>query len=580
MRGEQAMMPSRKTALVAGLLLPAILLPTCAWFIASSRELEHTIEAAHQEAIQQLEARATTQAARLERRLEQLRSGESTRPFFHYQNLFHDPRGAAQGLAVTPSPLVSGTFDPLIEAHFQINEQGQVSLPTVNDQFPELSAEEGFAVYCDFLAAMQSGVVLDHAVTQSMPSLENEQTMVIERSQWEQNVRADAVYAMLTGNAVLPSITDAGDPDASVKIRVGPLQWQTLTLASGSKLVALREVATPLGTLVQGFAPSLSKAAEWLELDPRELSLQLLDNPTSDTDFRAPVGETCWALQTHSAPILEAVEVDARAMTRRFHTRFALLATALLLTAGAVVAITAQTDRLAAQRARFATTAAHELKTPLSSLRLYSEMLAEGLGNPTRTASYASQIATEASRLSRVVTNMLDLSRLERGAALAHPQLQDPAHVLRECLAQLHPALEDAGLALDQEVPATLQPVMVDTDALCQILCNLLDNAEKHTRGTAHRSVTVRAVSEAQGIRITVSDNGPGLRGSGSRLFSPLSRSRHRSKHSGLGLGLPLARSLARAQGGDLVIDHAPGLGAQITVVLPRPSESPSRSRS
>jgi signal transduction histidine kinase len=236
-----------------------------------------------------------------------------------------------------------------------------------------------------------------------------------------------------------------------------------------------------------------------------------------------------------------------------------------------VVLILFETDRLAHQRARFAAAAAHELKTPLSSLMLHSEMLAESMGKPENSARYAAVVAAEAERMSRLVTNMLDLARLEQGALVAASSPGDLAVAVGRCIERLRPRLEEVGLAVEITVAPDLPQARFDQDALCQILDNLLDNAEKYTRSVADRRVTIR-LQEADGcVIIAVADNGPGIpRHKRRALFKAFSRLAEQGGASGLGLGLALARSLAVAQGGDLELGDEDGTGATFLLTLPQ----------
>ena len=144
-----------------------------------------------------------------------------------------------------------------------------------------------------------------------------------------------------------------------------------------------------------------------------------------------------------------------------------------------VVAMVHQSERLAQQRAQFAAAAAHELRTPLAGMRLYGEMLAEGLGNPDRARDYARRIAGEAERLGRVVTNVLSFTRLEQGSISVRPQPGDLAAAVRDACRRQRPALEESGAELELELAEDLPPVSFDHDAVANILQNLLDNAEK-----------------------------------------------------------------------------------------------------
>jgi signal transduction histidine kinase len=556
------MLSFRRTTLATVLVAIAVLIPIGAWWLTGARSVRQRLTTLEVEALSAVRTGLDRHAERLGSRLESLRVTESARPFYHYQNLYHDPRGAAQGLAVIPSPLSIGAADPLIRAHFQVDNQGRVSLPTVNEQFPELSADQGFAMYCDFLSALQEGMLVAET---GQPMSEQERVIVLARTAWEQNLLADAVYASLRGRdggqAVSPYRPGPDSP--TVVIRVSPLRWHTIMLGSGVALAALREVVTPSGTMVQGFALAPDEVKSWLDAG----ELEFIPYPTHDEGtVTAAIWETGWHLQRDAGPVLLAAATETEATRSRFHRRFAVIAGAAIFAALTVVVMVAQADRLARQRARFAAAAAHELKTPLSSLRLYSEMLAEDLGDPARSHSYASRIAIESARLGRVVTNMLDLSRLERGASLVQVEPVDLADTVPVCVARLQPALEQAGMAVNLVIADDLPEVSCDPDALCQILHNLLDNAEKHTRGRSDRQVLVSATASGKTATITVADNGPGLpRSRQKKLFEPFARGAETGP-AGLGLGLALARSLARAQGGDLT--YCNDDGARLTLTL------------
>lgn len=570
MRAERALAPgSRRTVLAATLVGIAVLLPTLAWYLAGSREAAGRARGLEESALATATRAAASAADRLGHRLDALREAESARPFYHYQNLYHDPRGAAQGLAVLPSPLAGGPSDPMVWAHFQIDEAGLVSLPTVSERFPELNTDADFDRFCEALAELQNGLVVE-GMDRGGFAASAEQVTVLDRSAWRQIQLADSVYAELTGRRNPPTTPSARqdlDSGGDVVIRAGPMRWQTIVLGSGPLLAALREVTTPAGVRVQGFAVTPNTLAEWLDAGT-QIGPVARDGEWS---VATPVADTGWYLNADASATVAEAAAAGRRVVAEFRRTFILSSTAALLAAIAVVALVAQTDRLARQRAQFAAAAAHELKTPLASLRLHAEMLAEGLGRPDHAASYAARIVPEVRRLGRVVTNMLDLSRLERGAPLASPAAGDSGEAVSECVERLRRALEGAGMELRVRIDAALPRALVDRDALCQILDNLLDNAEKYSRGSALRAVTVTATRGANGgVEVRVADSGPGIpRRLRHALFRPFRRPEDGDAPAGLGLGLALARSLARAQGGDLrLADAAPGEGATFVLTL------------
>ena len=563
----------RRTTVASVLVAVAVLAPTVAWYITGSREAARQARETVDRATTDVEVQVTVGAERLGERLESMRARESARPFYHYQNLYHDPRGAAQGLAVTTSPLAQGASDPLIWAHFQIDELGAVSVPTVSERFPELSSDEGFSHFCEVLTELQNGFVVAGSdapgVGRETDLDDSDQLMVLDHDTWEQIHLADAVYAELTGRTSgtesNPS-TQGGQAAGDVVIRVGVLGWHTIVLGSGPSLAALRQITTPKGLLVQGFVVGAGGVGEWLG----SRASFVPSAPSTPGIIAVPVRDTDWQLTVDAGPALAAAGAEGREIVRQFRRAFGFTSAGALLAALAVIAIVAQTDRLAHQRARFAAAAAHELKTPLTSLRLHGEMLAEGLGDPERWPTYAARMLPETQRLGRVVSNMLDLSRLERGAPLANPADGDLREAVAECIARVQPALEEAGMTVDLHIDEGLPQARFDRDSLSQILVNLLDNAEKYSRSTSDRRVVIRLAADQNNACITVSDNGPGIsRRARYGLFRPFERPVDSNAPAGLGLGLALARSLAIAQDGDLQLVDGIGQGATFELTLP-----------
>ncbi|MEJ2580796.1 MAG: HAMP domain-containing sensor histidine kinase [Acidobacteriota bacterium] len=563
------MKASKRTTLAAVLIGVAVLLPTGAWYVTGSREAARRATAL--EARAQLERREEVEreAARLGNRLEALRTQESERPFFHYQTLYRDPRGAAEGLAVTRSPLASGATDPLVLAHFQIDEHGLVTLPTVSERFPELSSDEDFGAFCNLLEELQTAVLMDEGATPDT-DVDEERVLTLTGFEWEQIALADAVYASITGRQEGDAGPAPVSPDLGrVVVRVRPLRWHTMVLGSGPTLAALRDVHTPAGVVLQGFAVAQPVVDQWL--GSGSLPLGFTPGPPPEDGISAPVGLTGWILDLDPSVLTTPASAEAQTPKAQFHRTFALTVGGIALAAGAVIMILFQTDRTARQRARFAAAAAHELKTPLASLQLHAEMLAENLGEAENRTRYAATVSAEADRLGRVVTNMLDLTRLERSAPLINPRAGDITETIRAVVDRERSRLEDAGVTVRLDLPENLPEGLFDSDILRQILDNLLDNAEKHTRDSEDRSIDLSVVAEDDHLRIEVADNGPGIPRSQRRtLFRPFDRAEDAVGRPGLGLGLSVARSFARAQGGDLELDTDLTGGAAFILTIPR----------
>jgi signal transduction histidine kinase len=205
---------------------------------------------------------------------------------------------------------------------------------------------------------------------------------------------------------------------------------------------------------------------------------------------------------------------------------------------------------------------------------MFSELLAEGRVTDTaKQHSYLNIITAEAARLTRLINNVLDFSRLESGEKKYNFQPCDLTEVVRATTEMFRPHLEANGFKFNCELPG--MPILVhsDADALSQIIVNLLSNAEKYANGD--REITVQAAQRQSPLpyaEIKVLDRGPGVpRGSEEKIFEKFYRA-HDSLSSGIqgsGLGLTLARQIARAHGGDVVYEPREGGGSCFVLRLP-----------
>jgi signal transduction histidine kinase len=203
---------------------------------------------------------------------------------------------------------------------------------------------------------------------------------------------------------------------------------------------------------------------------------------------------------------------------------------------------------------------AHELRTPLSAVIAYAEILKTEhfgpLANP-RYKSYACDIYNSARHALGVVDSLLQGDRARTALpALAFVDL-DPAAVVEDCLTVARPLAERAGLELAAELPARLPRIVADELSLRQMLLNLLSNAIKFARSGDRVTVLVAYAGDGP-LTISVTDTGPGM-GSGMDEAPKGGR-------AGLGLGLPLTRALAAANGAKLTVESTPGRGTRVTI--------------
>jgi len=230
--------------------------------------------------------------------------------------------------------------------------------------------------------------------------------------------------------------------------------------------------------------------------------------------------------------------------------------------------------KLARQKTDFVSNVSHELKTPLTSIRMFSELLAEGrVTDPAKQHSYLNIITAEAARLTRLINNVLDFARLERGEKKYNFQPCDLNGVVRAAARTFRPHLEEAGFKFDCVLPDLTVFLHGDADALSQIIVNLLSNAEKYSNGGKEITLQLdRRESPLPHAEVRVLDRGRGVpRGSGEKIFEKFYRA-HDSLNSGVqgsGLGLTIARQIARAHGGDVIYEPREGGGSCFILRLP-----------
>lgn len=271
--------------------------------------------------------------------------------------------------------------------------------------------------------------------------------------------------------------------------------------------------------------------------------------------------------------LFDAGKTDGATAALRYVSYAAMLAVMLVavVSGGSILMIQAQRSRRdATRKTTFVSNVSHELKTPLTSIRMYAELLEDGrVRDETKKKAYLETIVSESHRLTRLVNNVLDFSRLEQGRVPFALTEFDLGNAVRKILDTYSVRLE-CGVHGVQE---TANPVMIrcDRDALEQIMVNLLENARKYAAEGGPPDVQVEA--EADTVRIHVMDRGPGIAHKHrKRIFESFYRidDSLNARSTGSGLGLSISRRLARLFGGDLVYEPRKGGGAIFTLRIPR----------
>ncbi|HVR74819.1 MAG TPA: HAMP domain-containing sensor histidine kinase [Planctomycetota bacterium] len=281
---------------------------------------------------------------------------------------------------------------------------------------------------------------------------------------------------------------------------------------------------------------------------------------------------TAWRLQYFSA-----VDPFAGALSRRFYLQsfLGLLAVGLVLVGLAVYFYRESSRELreAGRRVTFVNQVSHELKTPLTNIRMYGELLQASLREEEgKTRDHVDIIVSESRRLSRLIGNILTFARKGRGSLRLHRRPGVVDETIGTVIERFRPSLSTRGVEV-RFVGSAPRRVSLDADALEQILNNLLSNVEKYAPDS--EVVEVESRQDGTATSIVVADRGPGIpEKSAEDVFQPFRRLSDKLTDgvAGTGLGLSIARELARLHGGDVRLSPSER-GARFEVTLETPGE-------
>jgi two-component system sensor histidine kinase KdpD len=290
----------------------------------------------------------------------------------------------------------------------------------------------------------------------------------------------------------------------------------------------------------------------------------------SDGDTEVPVDDTLTLVL-----VGRALDASDQRVVEAFASQAALALRQQRLAEQAAAAVPiAEADRL---RTALLRAVSHDLRTPLAS----AKAAVQGLRTPdvvfeeTDRQELLATADESLDLLTRLVENLLDMSRLQAGALGVYPQPTSVAEVIPLAVDELGSTADSVSIQLADDLPE----VMADPALLQRILANLLSNALKFS--PAAMPPTVSASAHADRVHVRVVDHGPGLHADErERVFLPFQRSGDRHGPPGIGLGLALSRGLAEAMAGSLDADDTPGGGLTIDLALPTaPRQEPASER-
>jgi signal transduction histidine kinase len=249
-----------------------------------------------------------------------------------------------------------------------------------------------------------------------------------------------------------------------------------------------------------------------------------------------------------------------------------LLAIVLLGGVGLALWAARKTMHLSTMKSDFVSNVSHELRTPLASIRVFAELLRRGkTTDPAKVREYGEYIDNESRRLSRLIDNILDFSRIESQQKVYTFRSTDVVELVAGVVATLALRLERTGYRLDLELPEDVRPVLaIDGDAIAQALHNLIDNAAKYSEAPSTIRVTVAVTPSC--LVITVRDRGIGIaKKDQAKIFDRFHRVGTGLVHDvkGSGLGLAIVAHVMQAHGGAAEVESELGAGSTFCLRLP-----------
>ncbi len=442
-----------------------------------------------------------------------------------------------------------------------------------------------------FIDNVAANTELQQRVEDSRRRQQNERMVLTQSEEMseEQPQQTQAVQTVQTADTFADSQSSGqGDQSETVQIRIGG--FETIVTGGGKaeesvfakQVFLIRDVQIEDRHFLQGFQLNEKKLIEEVKesatrLKRKDMSFELPQTENGWTE-NSDVAYTAVLVFDFGELILNLKEINpawiAEQISQLRHWYFGIISIVFLavtLALGSLWVSARAQLRLAQKKDDFISAVSHELRTPLTSIRMYSEMLEKNwVKSEDKLAEYYGSMRQESERLSRLIENVLDFSRIQKGRKKYTFSLGDINQCVADVVEMMRPYAAQNGFSIKTELGQLGQRTF-DRDAVTQIVVNLLDNAIKYARNAEDKTITVRTRSDSRFILLEVEDHGPGvphrLR---HKVFEQFYRtgSEATRETTGTGLGLALVKRFAQAHEGFVEIITAKPSGAIFRVAL------------
>lgn len=333
----------------------------------------------------------------------------------------------------------------------------------------------------------------------------------------------------------------------------------------------LREVAsTVLAGLKRRGSESIGELAVTVSESGRGAVFSTAKDVTaSEASIQAGPLLPLWTLSgRHQGTTIESL---AQAQFRSSMAVSTLVFCSLMLAIGLSLRAVARESKLAELKSGFVSNVSHEMKTPLSLIRVFAETLELGrVTEPPKLQEYYRVIHSESRRLTQLIDRVLDFASMEAGRKRYQFASTDLARLVSDAVKPYEDQIRSQGFTLDLQIEQALPPALVDGQTISQAVTNLIDNAVKYS--TQVKEMRVRVYGAENQIGIEVADKGIGIPDSEQRrVFDNFYRVNNSlvQETKGSGLGLSLTKSIVEAHHGRIDLDSHPGGGSRFTILLP-----------